>query len=70
MLLQLADLMNLILVLSCPINIQGQEPYLGDFVFVFVFFLKPWLAFKQLQIDFFKHDMLFDTVELTSFIPV
>ena len=30
-LLRLVDLMNLLLILCCPINIQGKEPYSGIF---------------------------------------
>ena len=34
-LLRFVSVMNLILILSHPFNIQGREPYLCDFVFVF-----------------------------------
>ena len=29
-LLRLVGVMNLILILSCPVSIQGREPYLHD----------------------------------------
>ena len=32
MLLRLVGLMNLILILSCPVSVQEREPYLWDLV--------------------------------------
>ena len=66
-LLRLANLGNLLLFVSCPINIQGRELYINDFTF----FLKSvcWLALWHSQARFFQ-TMMIEATELYILIPV
>ena len=66
-LLRLVGVGNLILVLSCPVNIQGREPYIYDCV---KNNFKRWLVFRHLQTDVFKLGGIIESILLYGFTSV